>query len=423
MSSLIRPARSARKQWKWLLSIAAMSCGLSLSTKSCIAQVPPPEIDASLNEDIVMIPVKANAARKSTRASKSSGADIAGVAGVLNAAPPTTSSWNGELETTLYKPPGEGPFPILILNHGKAPGNPRAQERARFLAISREFMKRGYAVVIPMRTGFSKSSGDYVEQHCNMTANGQIQARDLQSVLDYVLQQPWADHDRVVLAGQSYGGLTAMAFATQNTPGVRGVLNFAGGLMTKGCQWQESLVKAFGNYGAETAIPSIWFYGQNDSYFGPELAARMHAAYTRAGGDATLVAYGPFKNDAHSMSGSRDGVAIWWPETKKFLQKIGMPTAETFKVAEPYLPSKSDFATVDSIDAVPYLQDKGREQYRVFLTKSMPRAFALSPTGAWSWTEDGDDPAERALTNCQKNSPLPCKLYAVNDYVVWNTNN
>ncbi|MBI1892223.1 MAG: prolyl oligopeptidase family serine peptidase [Burkholderiales bacterium] len=370
-----------------------------------------------------MIPVKANAARKSTRASKSSGADIAGVAGVLNAAPPTTSSWNGELETTLYKPPGEGPFPILILNHGKAPGNPRAQERARFLAISREFMKRGYAVVIPMRTGFSKSSGDYVEQHCNMTANGQIQARDLQSVLDYVLQQPWADHDRVVLAGQSYGGLTAMAFATQNTPGVRGVLNFAGGLMTKGCQWQESLVKAFGNYGAETAIPSIWFYGQNDSYFGPELAARMHAAYTRAGGDATLVAYGPFKNDAHSMSGSRDGVAIWWPETKKFLQKIGMPTAETFKVAEPYLPSKSDFATVDSIDAVPYLQDKGREQYRVFLTKSMPRAFALSPTGAWSWTEDGDDPAERALTNCQKNSPLPCKLYAVNDYVVWNTNN
>ena len=99
-----------------------------------------------------------------------------------------------------------------------------------------------------------------------------------------------------------------------------------------------------------------------------------------------------------------------------------MPTAVTFTVNGPPTPTKTNFANLDDADAVPYLHDRGRSQYQVFLTKSQPRAFALSPSGAWSWAEDGDDPNERALANCQKNSDLPCKLYAVDDYVVWDGN-
>ncbi len=416
-----KPSKSLHQTsacWKIGMSIALTICSMSLLTKGCIAQVPP--LDANLNEEVVMVPVEPSLARKTSRVGKSSGADVADAAASLPAAS-TTSGWIGELETTIFKPSGTGPFPVLVLNHGKALGNPRGQERARFMAISREFVKRGYAVVIPMRAGFSKSTGDYIEQHCNMTANGQIQANDLQSVLEHTVLQPWADKERILVAGQSYGGLTAMAFATRNFPGVKGVINFAGGLRTTdgGCQWQASLVQAFGLYGGQSRVPTIWFYGENDSYFNHGLARQMHDAYTNAGGNATLVAFGPFKGDAHAMSGSRDGIKIWWPETEKFLRQIGMPSDEVFEVAErPQLP-KSEFATLDNIDAIPFLKDKGREQYKVFLEKSMPRAFALSPSGAWSWTEDGDDPAERALANCEKSSRLPCKLYAVDDYVVW----
>jgi hypothetical protein len=43
----------------------------------------------------------------------------------------------------------------------------------------------------------------------------------------------------------------------------------------------------------------------------------------------------------------------------------------------------------------------------------------MSSTGAWSWAEDGDDPVEQALSNCQKRSSQPCKLYAVDNNVVW----
>ena len=36
------------------------------------------------------------------------------------------------LETTVFQPNGQGPFPLLIINHGKDPGSPSAQPRDRF---------------------------------------------------------------------------------------------------------------------------------------------------------------------------------------------------------------------------------------------------------------------------------------------------
>lgn len=329
-----------------------------------------------------------------------------------------------ELETTLYRPPGDGPFPVLIMNHGKSRGSPRRQERDRFIAISREFVKRGYAVVIPMRTGFAHSGGKYHDDGCSLESNGQTQANDVQGVVDYLVRQPWVDRTRLLVAGQSHGGLTTLAFGTRNMTGVRGLINFAGGLRTDSgsCQWKTALVNAFANYGSKSLIPSLWFYGANDSYFNPALAAALRDAFVGAGGAARLVAYGSFKLDAHSMSGSRDGVKVWWPETEKFLRQIGMPTEEVVAlVPEPRLP-KTSFAAIDNIDAIPYLHQQGREQYKVFLGKPTPRAFAVSASGGWSWAEDGDDPVERVLATCQRSSGQPCKVYAIDDDVVWNGN-
>lgn len=347
-------------------------------------------LDASLNEQVVMVPAVSGGQRV-------------------------------QLETTIFKPPGEGPFPVLIMNHGKALGSPRTQKRDRFLVIAREFVRRGYAVVVPMRKGFSNSTGDYSDRGCNMTANGHMQAEDLFGTLSYLRTQNWADTDHMVVAGQSYGGLTTMAFGSRNYPGVRGLINFAGGLKVHGgsCRWQDSLVEAFSSYGARTHIPTLWFYGENDHHFNHDLAGRMHEAYTRAGGKARLVAFGAFKNDAHGMVASRDGVRIWWPETEKFLKSVGMPTDTVVALADDNRYAESGYAQVSDLEAVPYLHERGRVQYQAFLNKTFPRAFALSPTGAWSWAEEGDDPAARALEDCQKNSSAPCQLYAVDNKVVW----
>lgn len=370
------------------LGIAVFASSLFATSFAARAET----LDTALNEQVVMVPAHSGAS-------------------------------NLQLETTIFKPPGNGPFPLVIMNHGKALGDPRNQSRDRFIIVSREFVKRGYAVVIPMRKGFSKSTGEYIEYGCNMTAHGQEQADDLQSTLEYLRTQPWADSQRVVVAGQSYGGLTAMAFGTRHFPGVKGLINFAGGLKVHGgnCRWQDSLVQAFSTFGADTggSLPSLWFYGENDHHFGPQLAARLRDAYVRAGGNAKLITYGPFRKDAHGMVATRDGVKIWWPETEKFLRELGMPTETVLALEDDVTIPEVQYAAIDNVEAIPYLHESGRQQYRAFLNKSMPRAFAVSSTGAWSWAEEGDDPVATALADCRKHSNAPCKLYAVDNQVVW----
>lgn len=290
-------------------------------------------LEARLNEQVIMIPVAANDASYA-------------------------------LETTLFKPPGAGPFPLLLLNHGKAVGDPRSQARDRFLAVSQLFVSRGYAVAIPMRRGFARSGGTYREFDCDMAANGQLQADDIQAALHYLQAQPWVDRDRVVVAGQSYGGLATLALGTRHLAGVRGLINFAGGLRLYGsdCAWQSSLVAAFHDYGKHTTIPSIWFYGRNDHHFSPALARQLYRAYAGSGVQAKLVAFGSYRNDAHGMGASWGGVKIWWPDTEKFLRAIGMPTRRTVMLAAPSKMPDTHFAPLEDVAALPYLDDCGTSE-------------------------------------------------------------
>jgi hypothetical protein len=96
-----------------------------------------------------------------------------------------------------------------------------------------------------------------------------------------------------------------------------------------------------------------------------------------------------------------------------------MPVEPVVRIADVPRPSATSFAPLENIAAVPNLSDKGRAGYRDYLAKSSPRAFALSSSGAWSWAEEGDDPSDRALVSCQKNSSTTCKLYSVDNDVVW----
>jgi dienelactone hydrolase len=325
------------------------------------------------------------------------------------------------METTVFQPNGPGPYPLLIINHGKDAGPPSAQQRDRFIFMATAFVKRGYAVMVPMRQGFANSTGRYRDYGCNMTANGYAQADDVRAAVEFARTQDWIDGEHIVVAGQSYGGLATLALGTRELPGVRGLINFAGGLRDEanGCDWRSELVRAFGTYGASNHFPSLWFYGANDSLFGPDLASRLHTAYVRAGGNAQLVQVGNFKRDAHGMIASRDGEKIWWRETEPFLKQIGMPTEVRYTVtAQPSLP-KSDFAKLDDVDAVPFIGAHGRTAYREYLGKMAPRAFALSPNGAWCWAEEGEDPDARALAACEKKAGQPCRLYSVDDNIVW----
>lgn len=381
--------RTGRNLLRW--GACALVAAATLSASAGVFAEP--ALDTSLNEAIVKVPKR--------------GTPV-----------------NFELEATLFKPPGDGPFPLAVINHGKAYGNPAFQSRARYPHAARELVKRGFAVVIPMRQGFSKSGGTYISPGCNVGSNGEMQAEDVVATLDYMTAQPYVDRQRIVVMGQSHGGLTTLAFGTRKYPGVRALVNFAGGLRQDQCSaWEHTLARTFGDYGARAQYPSLWFYGDNDSYWQPWLYRKLHESYTEAGGKARLIAFGTYNGDAHGMFAQRDGLPIWLPEVERFLTELGFDMSLKFDIALPRpttpIPPPSQWAALSNVDKVPYLGETGRQAYQTFLGRPKPRAFALSASSAFGWSSDNDLAADLALESCQRKSTQPCRLYAVDDNVVW----
>ena len=333
-----------------------------------------------------------------------------------------------ELETTFFRPPGTGPFPVAIINHGKSPVQPKFQSRFRGIVAARELVSRGYMVALPNRQGFSKSTGIYVGGGCNVQSNGEAQADDVVATIQFIQTVADADAKKIVVLGQSHGGLTTIALGSlgsEKLAGVKGLINFAGGLRNDGCTgWEATLARAFGSYGRLTTLPSLWFYGDNDSYFQPWLFKDMHKQYVDAGGAARLVAFGVFSGDSHSLFGSPAGVAIWAPEVDAFLAQIGLPNQKIHRINlighQLPPPAASGFAKFNDETAVPFLKENGRAGYLRFLQADRPKAFAIAPNGAWAYFVGRADAMKVAVDRCNENAKADvCKLYSVDDEVVW----
>ena len=332
---------------------------------------------------------------------------------------PADASGAVTLEATLFAERA-GPFPLVVFNHGKNTGDLHQQPRSRPLAFAREFVRRGYAVIAPNRQGFAGPDGTYQQEGCNVGKNGLAQAADVDATVRYMSHQSYVDASRIVVAGTSHGGLVSVAYGTEAAPGVRGIINFSGGLRRDLCDgWQKNLVDAFDQYGAHTAVRSLWLYGDNDSVWTP--ARRANARRVRFAWHAGPVhRFRPLQGrraPADRRSRRRARVVAGRQRVPRAAE---LPTSVRYAVAAPHEPKASGYASIDSVNAVPYVDEAGREGYRRFLNQHPSRAFAVSSEGAWSWAEGGDDPMALALDNCSKQGAGSCRLYAVNDRVVWN---
>jgi hypothetical protein len=119
------------------------------------------------------------------------------------------------------------------------------------------------------------------------------------------------------------------------------------------------------------------------------------------------------------------GAAYEYPEAVKVI--MGQMSSLAFVRTAPGVPPPSGFAGLYDADAVPYLSAKGREAYRTWAARPNPKAFGVAPNGSY-FTAAGTlpqdrslptDPTERAMVGCERAAKMPCKLYAVNDNVVW----
>ena len=160
------------------------------------------------------------------------------------------------------------------------------------------------------------------------------------------------------------------------------------------------------------AIPSIWFYAENDRFWGAKLPRAWHAAYVEAGGTAEFHMLPPLQEDGHEIIGS--GYEHWRPRLDHFLNSMGFAPRKL-----PGAPRPTRFAPLGQAPPVPALFARCLERYDVFLKWDVPRAFALSPTGDCAYAAGQLDVMAESLKRCEQRAKQACKLYAVNDEVVW----
>jgi dienelactone hydrolase len=334
---------------------------------------------------------------------------------------------SGRIVVTHYRPEGSGPFPIVVLNHGRENGRDKRAEpaRRRYTSVARYFTRRGFAVLVLTRLGYGDAgldpdpefSGNKCSERDFDTGIAAL-IDETRAALDFARTLPFTDTRRAILVGQSYGGLGTIAATGKNLSGVVAAINFSGGAgglpktdPGRPCS-PEEFVSIAESAGKGARIPTLWLYAENDHYWGTEWPPRWYEAYTAAGGRAEMPPVPAVGKEGHYLLSQ--GFQTWRPLVDRFLDKTGFSSPRSNDA-----PLSTGFARLDDASKLPHVKEEVKaDGYKKFLNADIPRAFALSPSGAWSW-RTGRDAPQRAIEACQKFSKVPCRLYAVDDAVVW----
>jgi dienelactone hydrolase len=242
----------------------------------------------------------------------------------------------GYFVVTHFRPPGPGPFPVVIINHGRANVENRGKiQRQRLLPVVRYWTARGFAAVVPTRIGYGETGGanpdpeyggrckERDEQHVVEAAGQQIIA-----ALDFVRTLPFVKQNAIVLTGASVGGLATTYVNGKSPLGVVTSINFAGGSggnpkarPKEPCD-AAKVSQVYALSAGSARIPMLWIYSTNDRYWGNQHPRAWHQAYVGAGGKADLVMLPPIGNDGHRVMTA--GHTQWHPIVDNFLGKLGL---------------------------------------------------------------------------------------------------
>lgn len=321
------------------------------------------------------------------------------------------------LEAILIRPDGAQKYPLALISHG-APreANVRAEMGPnRFYAQAIEFARRGFAALVVMRRGYGTSDGEYSESNgpCaspDYMVSARASADDLRAAIATMKSRNDVTTDGMIAVGQSAGGFASLALSANAPPGLVATINFAGGrgspANNKVCD-EAQLIETFGKFGATSRVPQLWIYTQNDLYFSPELAKKFHVAFTAAGGKAQFIDAPAFGNDGHNLFSG--GIDKWAPYVDAFLREHNLGRREPLAA-----PALAD------IPPPPQLAARYRDSFTLYLKSGPHKAFAVSPTGAFSWRvgrRSVQDAKDDALKGCAEHGPN-CAIYAVDDALV-----
>src|ERR1700688_2240997 len=158
-------------------------------------------------------------------------------------------SGSATLHAMLWRPPGRGPFPAILLNHGSGRTSEDLQRLGPYErnaeTLGPVFVRHGYVFLYLYRRGVGPST----DQGANATdlmnresaAHGQdarnaqqlllLEGRemtDARAALAFLRARPYVDMGDVALVGHSFGGSLTVLMA-EHEPGLRAVVIFSAG--------------------------------------------------------------------------------------------------------------------------------------------------------------------------------------------------
>jgi dienelactone hydrolase len=241
---------------------------------------------------------------------------------------------SGTLHAQLYKPDGDGPFPIVIALHGcgglaghSEPVQPRYRDWAE------QLLKEGNAVLLPDSYG-SRELGP----QCRVKGERRLSARrervtDILAARQWLLQQPWTARDRISLLGWAHGASAVLWAVRPQLPSRNLEPDFRSAIaFYPDCRISSGL-------GWSARVPTLLLIGANDDVSSPPACrqvvdgARGRSALARIvvypgayhdfdranfplhaiarTPDATVPEYGHVGTDPEARADSQKRVAEW----------------------------------------------------------------------------------------------------------------
>jgi dienelactone hydrolase len=223
----------------------------------------------------------------------------------------------------LYRPAGDGPFPLALIAHASTQNALRRAEMPQpaYAALASRLVARGYAVLVPERLGHGGTGGPYVEDQggcadADYEKAGRATAAQILRALAFMREQPFVAKRGALVIGHSAGGWGALALADQSSALISAIIVFAPGrgghaddAPGRVCA-ENRLRDVTGVFGRTARVPVFWLVAANDSYFPPELSRQLADAFRSAGGKASFTLLPASGVEGHWLIERDEGIAL-----------------------------------------------------------------------------------------------------------------
>lgn len=244
-------------------------------------------------------------------------------------------SGNLHLKAFLWKPPGPGPFPAVLFNHGSG-GADSADTAGMQITEAAEklaplFLKHGYAFLYLFRRGQGLSAnqaafiqhllqreevahGKEARQHLQFILMTTDQLDDVAATLSFLKTAPGIDARRIAIAGHSFGGALTLLTAERDATGRAEVTFAAANSWERSPELRERLLAAV----RKTSAPIMLIHAAND--YGTTPGTVLAAELDRLRKPHLLKIYPPVgqsTDDGHNFLYL--GIPQWEPDVFNFL--------------------------------------------------------------------------------------------------------